>query len=600
MGQAIAHRGPDEANQVVLGAAALAFRRLSIIDVAGGQQPIWNERNDCAILLNGEIYNYRDLRAELEKKGHVFRTKSDVETVLHLWEDKGPACLDELRGMFAMAIWDVPKQTLFLARDRLGKKPLYYCEVPGGLVFGSEIKAILQHPHVPREPDHEALELFLSFHYVPSPLTAFKGIKRLAPAHWLTWQRGSVEVKRYWDLRYGSDFVGSDGDLREEILRLLRESVRMRLESEVPLGAFLSGGLDSSTVVALAAEALSTPLNTFSIGFGAAEFDESRYARLVAQKFGTNHHELRLDEPPASAISDLVWHYDQPFGDSSAIPSLQVAEITRPHVTVVLTGDGGDETFVGYDRYRLANLASWFRLPGPMLHGLYAASGPFARFLGRGERILRSRPNGIGDAYLATLFQPAIGLHLGRNGSSPEERFNRATRQLRGYFGSGTESTLDSMLALDVHSYLPDDLLVKVDVATMAHSLEARSPLLDHKLMELTASIPASRKLGRRRGKKLLRDAMSGILPPEILNRSKKGFGVPLAKWLRNDLSELMRDTLLSDDSQSKRYFDRPQLARIVDETQAGTDTYKYLVWDLMMLELWHRLYIERVPVPRA
>ena len=246
-----------------------------------------------------------------------------------------------------------------------------------------------------------------------------------------------------------------------------------------------------------------------------------------------------------------------------------MAEITRPHVTVVLTGDGGDETFVGYDRYRLANLAGWFRLPGPMLHGLYSVSGPFARFIGRGERILRARPKGIGDAYLATLFQPPVGLHLGQDGSSPEERFSRATRELRGYFSNGTQSTLNSMLALDVHSYLPDDLLVKVDVATMAHSLEARSPLLDHKLMELMASIPASRKLGRRRGKRLLRQAMSGILPPEILNRSKKGFGVPLASWLRNDLSELMRETLLSDDSQSKRYFDPGKLARIVNQTLA-------------------------------
>lgn len=597
MGAAIAHRGPDDASRFIENDVALAFRRLSIIDVAGGQQPIWNEQNTCAILLNGEIYNHHGLRTQLEQKGHRFRTHSDVETVLHLWEDSGPGCLDQLRGMFGIAIWDAPRRTLFLARDRLGKKPLYYSETGGGLVFGSEIKAILQHPAVTRQPDVHAIELFLSFHYVPSPLTAFVGIKRLPPAHWLTWRDGRVEVKRYWDVEQTGAYVGSDAELNDEIRRHLREAVRIRLESEVPLGAFLSGGIDSSTVVALASESLSTPLNTFSIGFGPAAFDESRYARLVADRFGTNHHEFRLDHAPALTISRLVRQYDQPFGDSSAIPSLQVAEMTRRHVTVVLTGDGGDETFVGYDRYRLAWFAPWFRLPGPVRDGAYSVGAPLSRWFGRGERILRSRPDGIGDAYLAALFQPAVGLGLRDGGRTPEDRFSDATRHLMRYFRHD-EAPLNSMLDVDVHSYLPDDLLVKLDMATMAHSLEARSPLLDQELVEFMATVPTSRKLGRRHGKQLLRRAMKGILPDEILNRSKKGFGVPLVQWLQTDLSDLMHDALLTEHSQAHRFFNAKELDAIVRATNAGEGVYKYLVWDLMMLELWHREYIDSVRVP--
>lgn len=587
MGQAIAHRGPDEANETLLDDAGFAFRRLSIIDVAGGGQPIWNETGDVAILLNGEIYNHSELRGPLESRGHRFRTHSDVESVLHLWEEKGAACLSELRGMFALVIWDMRAGRLFLARDRLGKKPLFYHQVPGGLVFGSEIKAILQHPAVPREPNMEAIDLFLSFHCVPSPLTAFAGIDCLPPGHQLTWQAGRLEISRYWDLVYGGAEPTSEAEIREETLRLLRESVRIRLESEVPLGAFLSGGLDSSTVVALAAEASHTPLNTFSIGFSSREFDESSYARLVARRFGTNHHELRVDQAPAETIHELVKQFDQPFGDSSAIPTLQVARITRPYVTVVLTGDGGDETFAGYDRYGLARFAPLFSLPSPVLQGLYRAAGPFGRYLGRAERILRARPNSLAEAYLATLYQPSAP---GRAAS-----FLHATEAMRRRFTQGG-NPLDSMLTTDVHGYLPDDLLVKVDMATMAHSLEARSPLLDQRLMEFTARLPASLKLRGGRQKRLLRLAMEGILPPEILDRPKRGFGVPLAHWLRTDLADVMRDSLLSGRAAARRHFDLNDLKRIVDETLAGAGTHKYLVWDLITLELWQRTYIDGLP----
>ena len=587
MGQAIAHRGPDEATETVLEDAGFAFRRLSIIDVAGGAQPIWNEKKDVAILLNGEIYNHKELRGPLEARGHRFRTHSDVESVLHLWEEKGSACLGDLRGMFALAIWERLTGRLFLARDRLGKKPLFYHRLPGGLAFASEIKALLQHPAVPREPNLEAIDLFLNLHCVPSPLTAFVGIECLPPGHHLSWRAGRIEVERYWDLAYGRGPERSEAELREETLRLLRESVRIRLESEVPLGAFLSGGLDSSTVVALAAEASAAPLNTFSIGFGSREFDESPYARLVARRFGTNHHELVVEEAPAETIHELVRQFDQPFGDSSAIPSLQVAKITRPHATVVLTGDGGDETFAGYDRYRLARLAPLFSLPRPFLQAAYRAAGPFGRFLGRSERIRRARPDTLAEAYLATLYQPSA--------PGGAESFRRATGEMRSRFVQG-DGPLDSMLATDVHGYLPDDLLVKVDLATMAHSLEARSPLLDHRLMEFAAGVPASTRLRGGRQKRLLKLAMDGILPPEILDRSKRGFGVPLAQWLRTDLADLMRDSLLSERAATRRHFNLADLKRVVDDTLAGTGTYKYLVWDLMMLELWQRTYIDAVP----
>ena len=597
MGQAIAHRGPNEASETVLGDAGFAFRRLSIIDVAGGQQPIWNERRDVAILLNGEIYNHLQLRTGLERKGHRFRTNSDVESVLHLWEDSRADCLGELRGMFALAIWDTRTSRLFLARDRLGKKPLYYSEIAGGLVFGSEIKALLQHPAVQREPNVEALELFLSLHYVPTPITAFVGIQRIPPGHWLSWHSGRLEVGRYWDLAYGDESQASESEVRTETLRLLRESVAIRLESEVPLGAFLSGGLDSSTVVALAAEASSVPLKTFSIGFGSLSFDESDYARLVSRHFGTDHHELRLDEAPTETIHDLARQFDQPFGDSSAIPTLQVAKITKPYVTVVLTGDGGDETFAGYDRYRLARLAPYFALPRPVLHGLYTAAGPFGRFLGRAERILRGRPHSLAEAYLVTLFQP-VSLDVGTSAGG-DPRFRRATESMRRYFRRDGAFGLDSMLAADIHNYLPDDLLVKVDMATMAHSLEARSPLLDHRLMEFTANIAASVKMRRGQPKRLLKLAMEGILPKQILTRSKQGFGVPLAHWLRTDLADVMRDSLLSERAAARRHFNAGDLKRMVDDTLAGNETYKYLIWDLITLELWQRTYVDAVPALR-
>jgi asparagine synthase (glutamine-hydrolysing) len=596
MAAAITHRGPDDGGLLVDDQAGFGFRRLSIIDVAGGHQPIFNEDESAAIVLNGEIYNHHDLRAGLVDRGHRFRTHSDVETVLHLWEEKRERCLEDLRGMFALAIWDRRDRSLFMARDRVGKKPLYYARLAdGGIVFGSEIKAILQHPGVRREPDLSAIDHFLTLQYVPSPMTAFRGIERIPPAHWLRWRAGQVELGRYWRLEYEDKFHEPEQDLKEELLRLLREAVAIRLESEVPLGAFLSGGIDSSAVVAFAAQASSRPLKTFCIGFEPSQFDESKYARMVADKFGTDHHELIVKAGAPELIDDIVWHYDQPFGDSSAVPSFHVARITRPHVTVVLNGDGGDESFAGYDRYKISRFASYFRLPMAARLGIQTMARPAARFLGRGRRIADVGIRDQFDAYYATL----VHVHPSRKAALYTEDFRsrigeQISPTLAQMRATPHAALLDSMLDTDVNHYLPDDLLVKMDVATMAYSLEARSPLLDHKVMEFMARVPASLKLRGGQSKYLLKSALRGILPDAILDRPKMGFGVPLGAWLRGSLKEMLVDTILSDRSLTRGYFKPAAVREMVNVHMAGSNEYQYVLWDLLMLERWHRMFIDQ------
>jgi asparagine synthase (glutamine-hydrolysing) len=598
MGAAIAHRGPDEGAVLVEPGAGFTFRRLSIIDVAGGHQPIFNENGDAFIILNGEIYNHHELRKELENRGHRFRTHSDAETVLHLWEEEGTGCLRHLRGMFALAIWSRTGRSLFLARDRVGKKPLYFHQLPdGGIVFASEIKAILQHPAIARKPNLAALDQFLTLQYVPAPMTAFQGIQCLSPAHWLLWKDGDVRIERYWRLDFGETELVPEQELREEMLRLLRQAVQIRLESEVPLGAFLSGGVDSSAVVALAAASMTEPLKTFSIGFKEAAFDESSYARRVAERFGTDHHELVVESEASDIAQDIVWHYDQPFGDSSAIPSFCVAQLTKPHVTVVLNGDGGDESFGGYDRYRLSNYNLYFRLPRFVRTSLYAAALPVSRYLGRGQRLLALRPQSVRDAYYATLIHltPRLKPWLYTDGAM-DQFVNAVTPPLAFMRSKVCRSSLDMMLETDINYYLPNDLLVKMDVATMAHSLEARSPFLDHVLMEFMARVPAHLKLREGVSKYLLKSAFRGTLPDEILDRPKMGFGVPLGRWLRTNLRELVVDMVLSTRAVNRGYFRYSSLKTIVDRTFGGSDAFQYLLWDLLMLEMWHRTFIDAPP----
>jgi asparagine synthase (glutamine-hydrolysing) len=602
MGAAIAHRGPDDSGTLVDDEAGFAFRRLSIIDVAGGHQPIFNEDESAAIILNGEIYNHHELRKGLIQRGHAFRTESDVETVLHLWEERGEECLRDLRGMFALAIWNRRDRSLFLARDRVGKKPLYYSLLPGGgIVFGSEIKAILQHPDVKREPDFSALDQFLILQYVPSPITAFRGIERIRPAHWLRWRDGRIETKRYWHLEYEEKLHEPEEELKEELLRLLREAVAIRLESEVPLGAFLSGGIDSSAVVAFAAEASARPLKTFSIGFGSAKFDETRYARIVASKFATDHQELIVDAGAPELIDDIVWHYDQPFGDSSAIPSFHVARITRPYVTVVLNGDGGDESFAGYGRYELTRYEDQMHLPVLLRRGLQAIARPVAGQIGRAPRRLQATLRDPRDHYFSRL----VHLHPSRRSWLYEADFLARTQRvvpppLEHLRSTPHAALLDSMLDTDVNNYLPDDLLVKMDVATMAYSLEGRSPFLDQKLMEFMARVPAGLKIRDGESKHLLKSALRKILPDEILDRPKMGFGVPLGEWLRTSLKELLLDTVTSDRALSRGYFRPKAIHEMVETHMAGSNRFQNLLWDLLMLEKWHRMFIDQPPLVRA
>jgi asparagine synthase (glutamine-hydrolysing) len=437
---------------------------------------------------------------------------------------------------------------------------------------------------------------------VPSPLTAFQEVRRLPPAHWLTWQPGRLNVQRYWEPDFTSELQLTEGEIRQEMMRLLEEAVRIRLESEVPLGAFLSGGIDSSAVVALAARSMSSPLKTFSIGFRQARFDESRYARMVADRFATDHHELIVEEDVAEVIDDIVWHYDQPFGDSSAIPSFHVARITRPHVTVVLNGDGGDESFAGYDRYRLARYSSlFFNVPSLARRGLLSMAAPAGRLLGRGQRVIQFRPADSLEAYFATL------VHLQPNRKSglyTDEMLEAVARDdqaapLRFLKSKRHRSLLDAMLETDFRNYLPDDLLVKMDVATMAHSLEARSPFLDQELCQFMAAVPANLKLRGGTSKHLLKSALRGLLPDEILDRPKMGFGVPLGDWLRTTLREVLLDTVLSDTALSRGYFQPSAVQTMVDRHMAGSDDFMYILWDLLLLEKWHLAFIDNSPTPR-
>ena len=594
MADVLAHRGPDESAVWASEDAGLAFRRLSIIDVAGGHQPIWNETGDVAIILNGEIYNHRDLQVDLEARGHRFRTRSDAEVVLHLWEEKGHGCLEPLRGMFAFAIWDARKRTLFLARDRAGKKPLYYQHRPdGALLFGSEIKAILQCPGVSREPDLRAINYFLTLQYVPSPLTAFEGISRIPPAHWLEWQNGNVTIERYWQLNYKPKTRRPEQELIEELKVLLDSAVRLRLESEVPLGAFLSGGLDSSIVVGLAAGAMSQPLKTFTIGFASEAHDERVYASEVARHFGTDHTELEVEAEP-DLLDEIVWHHDQPFGDSSAIPSFAVARMTKQFVTVALNGDGGDEDFAGYGRYDLARVAPFFRIPRPIRALGLRAVARARPLIGRKARIAADAPASFADLYCNAVSsldaRTRQSLYYGELAATASEAVYAPLQLMQ---ASRDLGPVDAMLRTDIQTYLPDDLLVKMDVATMAHSLEARSPFLDHKVMEFAASLPAGMKYRDGNKKYLLKRAFENSLPAAIVDRPKMGFGVPLAAWLRTTLRDRLLDSILSSRAANRGYFQPEEARRILEGFLAGTDDHVNLLWYMLMLELWHQRFID-------
>jgi len=615
MTNAIRHRGPDDegfyqsdvGSRHFEGAAvgvALGHRRLSIIDVAGGHQPLSNEDGSVWIVFNGEIYNFRDLRRRLDGAGHQFRTASDTETLVHLYEDEGVEFLRHVEGMFALAIWDARRRQLVLGRDRLGKKPLVYREEPGRLLFASELKSLLQVPDVPRELDPAAIDEFLAYQYVPHPNTIFRGIRKLSPAHYAVYREGQLTTGCYWNPDFTREVRRSAADYSAELRELMTRAVEKRLQSEVPLGSFLSGGIDSSIIVALAQQLTREPVKTFSIGFPVAEYDETSYAREVARHLGTDHHEERVEPDCMEILPQLMWHYDEPFADSSAIPTYYVAQITRRHVTVALSGDGGDELFAGYQRYRAVELASWFdRLPAPF-RKLVAAEAwqrlpasarqrslvrKFKRFAAgmaeSGSRRYCDWMSIFNERQRAALYSDEF---VGQLPDSDPCDFLAAA------FGrSAGRDPVTAACLTDLVTYLPCDLMTKVDIASMAHGLECRAPFLDREVVELAAAMPIELKLRRGRGKRILLETFGELLPPSLLHRSKMGFGVPLGHWFRDELRDFARDVLLAPATLARGYFQPAAVARLVDDHLVGRFDHGYRLWSLLVFELWQRQWVD-------
>ncbi len=605
MTSTLIHRGPDDEGIYAKGGVGLGHRRLSIIDLSPlAHQPMSNEDGSVWIVFNGEIYNFIGLRENLIRKGHVFRSQSDTETILHLYEEYGAGCLKYLRGMFAFAIWDEKDRSLFLARDRIGKKPLYYWHSQDTFVFASEIKSILHDSSYQRKPDYTAIHHYLTYQYVPSPWTAFEGIKKLPPAHYLMLKDGKIEIKRYWKLSYLPKHKLSEKDFRIEIVERLREAVRIRLMSDVPLGAFLSGGIDSSSVVALMSGLISEPVKTFSIGFREEAYNELRYARMVAEKFKTNHTEFIVEPKAVEILDKLVWHYNEPFADSSAIPTYYVSKLAKEHVTVILNGDGGDENFAGYGRY-IANEfsrtihrffpASIAKALLPLVMAMPHGKDPTNLFW-RLKRFLQEYSNSpeTRNAHWLCHFTTEMKSELYTGDfSSRVSTLDSFDLIMDRYKEAEADSFLDKTLYADVMMYLPDDLLVKVDVASMANSLEARSPFLDHEFMEFVARIPAELKLKGRTTKYILKETLRGILPEDVLFREKMGFGVPIGHWFRNELKDMAYDILLSDKAIQRGYFKKEAVKKILDEHTSGRWNWQNHIWNLLMLELWHRMFID-------
>jgi asparagine synthase (glutamine-hydrolysing) len=604
MNEAIRHRGPDEDGFYLNDGVGLAIRRLSIIDLKTGQQPIHNRDRTKWLVFNGEIYNYRELREKLEKLGHEFYTSSDTEAVIAAYDQYGTDCPKHLRGMFAFAIWDEREKSLFLARDRVGKKPLLYAQTPNQLLFASEFSALVLHPDVSRDVDYEAIHHYLSFICVPAPLTAYRAIRKLEPAHWLLWRNGEIKTERYWQLDFSNKVSLSETEAGERAIELLREAVRIRLMSEVPLGAFLSGGIDSSAVVALMAQESSDPVKTFSIGFEEQDFSELHHARRVAEYVGAEHHEFVVRPDAMEVLPMLVDHYGEPFADSSAIPSYYVSRETRRYVTVALNGDGGDECFAGYERYAAMNLAqSYAALPGVLRDGVIGNAAKAlpafqsrANPIGKAQRFLAAASLSPIERYLRWIsaFDESAKLNL-YSDSFRQETANFSTPGIIAPWLAKANSSgiVDAALLTDTMTYLPNDLLVKMDIASMSVSLEARSPFLDHVLMEFAASLPEKLKLRRLTTKYLLKQVLKKLVPAENLSRRKMGFGVPIGYWFRGVMQPFLRETLLSDKALSRGLFQPEKVRRIVDEHVEHKADHSHRLWSLLMLELWFERFID-------
>jgi asparagine synthase (glutamine-hydrolysing) len=601
------HRGPDEGDIYTEPGVGFGHRRLSVIDLASGQQPMFNAAGDVGVVFNGEIYNYRELTAELEKLGYRFRTNSDTEAIVHAWEAWGEQCVHRLRGMFAIAVWDRNKQTMFMARDHMGVKPFFYALLPDGMfIFGSELKSLRAHPLLPRAIDPTAVEDYFAFGYVPEPKTIYAGARKLSPGFSLLVHIGQPvpEPKRFWDVPFKQHEKMTEQDAAGELAVRVREAVQSQLKADVPLGAFLSGGVDSSAVVAMMAGLTNEPVNTCSIAFNEKAFDESEYAEQVARQYRTNHHTETVDTDDYALLDTLAGLYDEPYADSSAIPTYRVCQLARKRVTVALSGDGGDENLAGYRRYRLtmAEDAVRSKIPPSLRRNVF---GPLGRYYPKADwapRVLRAKTtfeslardlvegyfHGVSvmsDAMRERLFSPEFRQRL---------QGHRALDVMRGHAANApTDDPLSLIQYLDMKTYLPGDILTKVDRASMAHALEVRVPLLDHQLVEWISGLSSSIKLKNGEGKYIFKKSMERYLPHDILYRKKQGFGVPLAAWFRGPLRQRVRDSLLGPILAGTGIFNTAFLAEMVEQHESGRRDYSAPIWTTLMFEAFLRKEME-------
>jgi asparagine synthase (glutamine-hydrolysing) len=598
MADSVRHRGPDDDGVWTERNVGLGHRRLSIIDLSpSGRNPMGNEDETVWIVFNGEIYNFQELRPGLEAAGHRFRSRTDTEVILHLYEELGPLCVKELRGMFAFAIWDRRMQRLLLARDRMGVKPLHYAVTSHGLLFGSEIKAVLSSGEIDPAPDLASLHQFLLWQCIPSPRTGFCGIQKLPPASTLTWQPGEeIRIQKYWDLDYREPMPAKGSVVAEQVRSLVQEATRLRLMADVPVGLFLSGGLDSACVLAATRKETSGKIRTFSVTFGEPKYDESSYARLLAKRFETEHHEFRVTPNVLELLPEMAALFDEPFADESAIPTYYLAKLTREHVKVALSGDGGDEAFAGYQRYLVLKVLSWLsRVPGAAqlsaLRKLLPYSAGSRSKLRYGKELLslvgRSPVQQYRAMFLGMLDEEQwMGCYTDNFREGIEEDAEME-RFLQGWALPAMPDDVTRATASDTLGYIPECLNVKVDMASMACGLEVRSPFLDHKLVEFCARVPSGLKIRKTEQKYILKRAFHDELPAEILQREKTGFGMPLADWLRHDLRGLAHDTLLSPNSCIGALFQTEKIRTMLDEHAARKRNWQVQVWRLLVLESW-------------
>jgi len=604
MGNAIKHRGPDASGVFVDEHVAMVHRRLSIIDLSeAGKQPMHSPSGRYVTVYNGEIYNFQSLRKDLEAEGVSFRGSSDTEVLIALYEKHGAACLQFLNGMFALAIWDKQEECLFLARDRLGKKPLYFYRKDDRFLFASEIKSILCAESIDKSIRSDAVKDYFFYQYVPDPKTIFKYVHKLAPGHWMRIDRDGAEQHQYWDLSFAKTHSGSREQIEEELVELLDDSVKTRMISDVPLGAFLSGGVDSSAVVGMMAKNSDTPVTTCAIGFNNKKFDELHYADNVAKQFKTKHHELTVQENVEQNLIEIASYFDEPFADPSFVPTFYVSKLARSMVTVALAGDGGDENFAGYGKYlddlRENRLRKW--MPGSLAKGVASAlSGLLAdnpvSQLRRGSSLLNSLSGDRSHGFFLSnsFFRSHIWDRLVSEGFQTEvSGYDASVVTREHYEAADTDDHLSKCLYTDIKSYLPGDILVKVDRMSMANSLETRAPILDYRVVEFAASIPASMKISGGEGKSVLKTAMEGFLTDDTLYRKKMGFSVPLAQWLRNEISDVAEKYLLAENNGLSNFFKPAEIRTLWQQHLSGSRDYSQELWSLLMFEVWWQQYID-------